>query len=75
MVSNHKPKLHLRTHLTLFYSSSLEFPPDHLVDDADVRLDYLDDLGGYVLIYIVRDRDSVLAVTAEFHCCIYCLKE
>lgn len=41
-------------------------PPHHLVDDADVTLDDLDDFGGDVFIDIIRDWDAVGAVAAEF---------
>ena len=53
----------------------LKLSPDHLVDDADVGLDDLDDLCGDVLIGVVRNRDSVLAVTAELHGGIDCLEK
>ena len=39
----------------------LELPPDHLVDDAGVGLDDLDDLGRDVLVDVVRDRGAVVA--------------
>ena len=54
---------------------SLELPPHHLIHDAHIALDDLHHLGAYVLIYIVRHRDSMLTVLAELNSSIYCLKE
>ena len=54
-----------------FYSNLL--PPNHLVDYPHVALDDLDDLGGDVLIDIVRHRCAVVAVAAEFDCGVNCL--
>ena len=45
-------------------------PPYHLVDDADVGLDDLHDLGGDILIHIVGDRKAVLAFTL-FGCMLH----
>ena len=42
-------------------------PPYHLVDNADVGLDDLHDLGGDILIYIVGDGKTVVALFAEFY--------
>ena len=42
-------------------------PPYHLVDNADVGLDDLHDLGGDILIYIVGDGKTVVALFAEFN--------
>ena len=38
------------------------FSPDHLVDDTDIRLDDLYDLGGDILVGVVGDGDAVVAV-------------
>ena len=51
------------------------FSPDHLVDDAHITLDDLHYLGAYVLVHIVRHRDSMLTVFAEIYSGIYRLKE
>ena len=51
------------------------FSPHHLVDDAHIALDNLHYLGAYVLIHIVRHRDSMLTVFAELYSSIYRLKE
>ena len=42
------------------------FSPHHLVDDADVGLDELHDLGGDVLVRVVWDRGAVVAVLHQF---------
>ena len=41
------------------------FAPHHLVDDADVALDNLDDLGGDVLVHIVGHGQAVVAIAAQ----------
>ena len=51
-------------------SAVLEFAPDHFVDDADVGLNALHDLGGDILIHIVGDRKAVLACTL-FGCMLH----
>ena len=50
-------------------------PPHHLVHDPHIALDDLHYLGAYVLVHIVRHRDSMLTVLAELNSSIYCLKE
>ena len=50
-------------------------PPNHLVDDAGVGLDDLDDFGGDVLVHVVGDGDAVLSIAAEFHGGVNGLKE
>ena len=55
--------------------SSLELPPDHLVDDADVGLDDADDFGGDVLVHVVGDRDAGEAVADEGDGNVYALEE
>ena len=45
----------------------LEFPPNHLIDDSDVTLDYLHDLCGDVLIDVVWNRKAILTIFAEFY--------
>ena len=42
----------------------LKLTPNHLVDDAHIALDNLHHLGAYVLIYVVRHRDSILTIFA-----------
>ena len=42
-------------------------PPYHLVDNADVGLDDLHDLGGDILIHIVGDGKTVVALFAKFY--------
>ena len=51
------------------------FSPHHFVDDADVALDDFYHLGADVFVHVIRDRDTVVTLFAEFHCGIYCLKE
>ena len=51
----------------------LLLPPYHLVDDAYIALDNLHYLGADVFIYIVWDRDTVVAIFAEFYGGIYSL--
>ena len=50
-------------------------PPNHLVDYPHIALDDLDNLGADIFINIIRNRDAVVAVAAEFDCGINCLKE
>ena len=45
----------------------LKFTPDHLVYHAYVALDDADDLGGNILVHVVRDGDAVVAVLDEAH--------
>lgn len=61
--------VHLLRHLQLLFS------PNHLVDDADVGLDDLHDLGGDILLDVVWNRDAVVAVAAEGDCCVNCLEK
>ena len=51
----------------------LLLPPYHLVYNTHIALDDLHYLGTYVLIHIVRHRDAMLTVLAEFYGGIYCL--
>ena len=44
----------------------LELPPHHLIDNARVRLDDLDDLRRDILIDIIRDGDAMVA--GGIHC-------
>lgn len=48
-----------------FYGDLL--PPDHLVDDAGVGLDDLDDLGGDVLVGVGRDGEAVVAAAVHLY--------
>lgn len=41
------------------------FTPHHLIDDADVALHDLHDLGTDILVHIVGNGDTMLTVTAE----------
>lgn len=41
------------------------FPPHHLVHYSSIGLYYFDDLGAYIFVHIVRDRDTVEAVAVE----------
>ena len=50
-------------------------PPHHLVDDARIALDNLDDLGGDVLVYVVGHGDTVEAVLAKADGGVDCLKQ
>ena len=54
---------------------SLELTPHHLIHDAHIALDDLHYLGAYVLVHIIRHRDSMLSVLAELYSSINCLKE
>ena len=53
----------------------LKLPPHHFVDDAHIALDDLHYLGAYVLINVVRHRDSMLTILAELNSSINCLKK
>ena len=53
----------------------LKLPPNHLIDDPDVALDYLHDFRGDVFIYVVRNRKAILTILAKFHSCIYGLEK
>ena len=50
-------------------------PPHHLIHNPHITLDDLHDLRADILIYIVRHRDAVVAVAAEFDCGVNCLEE
>ena len=56
-----------------FYSNLL--PPNHLIDYPHIALDDLDDLSADIFINIIRNRDAVVAVAAEFDCGVNCLEE
>ena len=53
----------------------LLLPPHHFVDDAYVALNDFHYLGRYVLVDIIRYRNTMMSISAEFHSGIYCLKE
>ena len=55
----------------------LLFSPNHFIDDADVRLDDLDDLVGDVFVGVVRDRNraAVLFLTDHLNGDVDCLKQ
>lgn len=48
--------------MRMYYSL---FTPHHLIDDTDVALHDLHDLGADILVHIVGDGDTVLTVTTE----------
>ena len=48
-----------------FPNENLEFPPNHLVDDAGVALDNLHDLRADVFFDVVRHGDAVVAVSVH----------
>ena len=50
-------------------------PPHHLIDYPHIALDDLDNLGADIFINIIRHRDAVVAVAAEFDCGVNRLKE
>ena len=56
-----------------FYSNLL--PPHHLVHDSHITLDNLHDLRGDILIDIIRNRNPVTAISAEFDCDVNCLQQ
>ena len=53
----------------------LKLTPYHLIDDAYIALDDLHYLGAYVLVHIVRHRDSMLTILTKLDSGIHCLKE
>lgn len=53
----------------------LPFSPDHLIHHTSVALDNLHNLSRYVLIYIIRHRQSVIAIKVHLHRCIYSLQQ
>ena len=62
---------------TIFNSKLLPLPfsPDHLINHTCVALDNLHNLSRYVLIYIIRHRQSVIAIKVHLHRCIYSLQQ
>ena len=54
---------------------NLSLPPYHLVDDANVGLDDLHDLGGDILIHIVGNGKTMVTLLTEFNCGIDGLEE
>ena len=50
-------------------------PPHHLVHNPHIALNNLHDLRADILIDIIRHRNSVTAISAEFHRSINCLEE
>ena len=53
----------------------LLFSPDHLINHTCVALDNLHNLSRYILIYIIRHRQSVIAIKVHLHCCVYSLQQ
>ena len=53
----------------------LKFPPNHLIDDSYVALNYLHDFCGDVLIDIVWNWKTILTIFAEFHGGVYGLEK
>ena len=54
---------------------NLNLPPHHLVDYPDIALDNLHDLGGDILVHIIRYWDTVTAVAAELDCGVNSLEQ
>ena len=52
-------------HANLIIIRVLELPPNHLIHDSHIALDDLHYLGAYVLVHIVRHRDSMLTIFAH----------
>ena len=44
----------------------LFFAPNHAVDNADIRLDNLDDLVGNIFVGVIRNGDAEIAVLLHF---------
>ena len=57
------------------YLLFLLFSPDHLIHHTCVALDNLHNLSRYVLIYIIRHRQSVIAIKVHLHRCVYSLQQ
>lgn len=57
------------------YLLPLSFSPDHLINHTCVALDNLHNLSRYVLIYIIRHRQSAIAIKVHLHCCVYSLQQ
>lgn len=55
--------------------NSLKLPPNHLVHNTHIALNNLHYLGRYILVHIVRHRNAMVSVTAEFNSSIYGLKQ
>ena len=53
----------------------LFLPPHHLIDHAGVALDDLHDLGGNILLHIIRHGDAVVAVLVHLHRRVHCLQQ
>ena len=64
-------KIHL---FSLSFKKSV-FSPDHFVDHAGVALDELHNLGRYILVHIVRHRESVVTLLVHLYCYVYSLKQ
>lgn len=57
------------------YLLFLLFSPDHLINHTSVALDNLHNLSRYVLIYILRHRQSVFPIKVRLHRCVYSLQQ
>ena len=53
----------------------LTFSPNHFVDDASITLNDFHHFGRYILLHIVRYRDTMIAVTAETYGSLYSLQQ
>ena len=53
----------------------LSLPPNHLINDPCVALNDLHDLGGDVLLYVIRYRDAVIAVLVHGYRRVHRLKQ
>ena len=64
-----------RCQIHVVSSCDLLFPPDHLVDNACIALDKLDDLGADVFVGVGRYWDAVVSVLHHLDCYFHSLKE
>ena len=62
-------------HLSRWRRSVSELPPDHFIDDTGIALDDFDDLGGDVLIGVVRHGGAIVAATVHLHRGIHRLQQ
>ena len=53
----------------------LKLPPHHLINYPHVALDNLHHLGAYILLYIVRNGDAIIAILVHCDSGVYCLQQ
>ncbi len=53
----------------------LEFPPNHFINDTGIALYNLDDFGGDIFVYVVGNRDAVVAGGVHRDGCVDRLKQ